>query len=67
LLLESYRGMTCVAPKTGSLRASAHWTAKQAPNWTPIALVGHVLVALQVTGFTSSNVLAVHMPEACFS
>ena len=67
LLLESYRGMTCVAPTTGSLRASAHWTAKQAPNWTPIALVGHVLVALQVTGFTSSNVLAVHMPEACFS
>jgi len=41
-------------------------TAKQALGWTPVALVGHILVGLQVTSFTSSKVLAVHMPEACF-
>ena len=66
LLLQSYRGMTCLAPTTGSLRATAIWTAKQAPSWTPVALVGHILVAIQVTSFTSSRVLAVHVPEACF-
>jgi hypothetical protein len=66
LLLQSYRGMTCLAPTTGSLRATALWTAKQALGWTPVALVGHILVGLQVTSFTSSKVLAVHMPEACF-
>jgi hypothetical protein len=65
LLLESYRGMTCLAPTTGSLRATALWTAKQAPSWTPVALVGHILVGLQITSFTSSKVLAVHVPEAC--
>jgi hypothetical protein len=65
VLLQSYRGMTCVRPNTGSVRATALWTVKQAPGWTPIALDSNNLVAVQITGFSSSKVFAVHIPASC--
>jgi hypothetical protein len=67
VLLQSYRGMTCVAPNTGALRATALWTENRAPRWTAVAVVDRSLVAVESTSFSSSKVLAVHIPAACFA
>jgi hypothetical protein len=64
-LIESYRGMTCLSPTTSSLRATALWSAAGAPTWTPIAAIGHTLLAGRSTSFTSSDVFAVRVPAAC--
>jgi hypothetical protein len=66
VLIQSSRGMTCVAPDEGSLRATALWTAKQVPKWTPVAVSGHNLIAVEQTGFSSSEVFTVQVPAACF-
>ena len=66
VLVQSYRGMTCLDPDTGFLRATAVWTAKQMPAWTPVALIGHTLLAIEETTQSLSEVLKVQAPAACF-
>jgi hypothetical protein len=65
-LIQSYRGMTCLSPATARLRATALWSAARAPSWTPVAVIDGTLLADQTTSFTSSDVLAVRVPAACF-
>ena len=65
VLVQSFRGMTCLSPNTGSLRATAVWTAKQ-PTWTPVALIGHTLLAIEPTPARVSEALKVQVPAACF-
>jgi len=66
VLIKSYRGMTCVAPDSGSLRATAIWPTKQVPTWTPVSLIGHTLLAIGPTPRRVSEVLRIQVPAACF-
>jgi hypothetical protein len=71
VLLEGDRGMTCLAPGTGALRAAALWTPKQYPGWLPLGVTGHTLLAIDEMGIDANGVVAnavvdVHIPAACF-
>ena len=66
VLIKSYRGMTCLAPNSGSLRATAIWPTGQVPTWTPVSLIGHTLLAIGPTPRRVSEVLRIQMPAACF-
>jgi len=65
VLIKSYRGMTCVAPNRGSLRATAVWPTGQVPTWTPVALIGDTLLAIGPTPEHTSEVLKIKVPAAC--
>ena len=66
VLIKSYRGMTCLAPNSGSLRATAIWPTGQVPTWTPVSLIGHTLLAIGPTPRRVSEVLRIQVPAACF-
>jgi hypothetical protein len=66
VLIESYRGMTCVAPNVGALRAEDSWPPGKAPRWTPFAVLSDSLLATQfVNG--KDEVLVVRIPTRCIA
>ncbi len=65
VLLETYRGMTCLAPGAPVLRAATRYAAKKAPGWTPVAVAADALLAIATRSFTSSIVYDVHIPATC--
>jgi hypothetical protein len=61
VLLQSYRAVTCLAPATGALRATARYAAAEEPDWIAVATTGDTLLAVQGAGL-NPEVFAVRLP-----